>query len=466
MRSYRRQSWGSGASPPALLLAVLLLVASQLTGASARAAEPAAEPVAPGPTAEGTTSGEDEEVPEDSEDEPPDPYRIEPTIVPAFAGSSDIGFLFGAMATLAEFDPAYDPYRWRGETVLVTAVKEGPDGAELTMQVYFLRLNFPELLGGALRLTPEVFFVRRINAGYYGLGNASRPGLSEAERSGPVTGRVNQYTSTSPMVLCNAQIDMGLGLSTMVGGLLRTSFVEPYANSRLAVDAETLDREDEPLIRGVDPEGHGYGRLAAGGQLDSRDHETAPQRGMFHSLGGYLSPPGPMGSDHWFGGVTVDARFFVPVLREHLTLGLRVLGDMQFGDPPFYQLGNYGVFKDQGFTGGRGLRGPPQGRYHGRVKVLGNLELRAMFLSFQLFEQRWRIGASGVADAGRVWADYRIDPVLDGTGLGLKVGLGGGPRIQVGETVMIRVDVVYSPASQDGYGDLPVGIYWDMRELF
>ena len=70
----------------------------------------------------------------------------------------------------------------------------------------------------------------------------------------------------------------------------------------------------------------------------------------------------------------------------------------------------------------------------GRVKVLGNLELRAMFLSFMLFDQRWRLGTSAVADAGRLWADYRIDPVLDGTGLGLKYGLGGGPRLQIGET--------------------------------
>ncbi|MBW2454671.1 MAG: hypothetical protein JRI68_09175 [Deltaproteobacteria bacterium] len=439
---------------------MITLLVAQLASAPAQAAEPPA----PSPPAGGAPPATETE--EDGEDEPLDPYRVEPTIVPAFAGSSDIGFLFGAMGTLAQFDPAYDPYRWRGESVFVTAVKDGPDGAELTMQVYFLRLNFPELLGGALRLTPEVFFVRRINAGYFGLGNASRPGLSEAERTGPETGRVNQYMSTSPMVLCNAQIDMGYGLSALVGGLLRASFVDPYANSRLAVDASALDRWGEPLIRGVDPEGHGYGRLAAGGQFDSRDHETAPQRGMFHSLGGYLSPPGPMGSDHWFGGVTADARFFAPVIRDHLVAGLRVLGDMQFGDPPFYQLGQYGVFRDQGFTGSRGLRGPPQGRYHGRVKVLGNLELRAMFLSFMLFEQRWRFGASAVADAGRVWADYRIDPVLDGTGLGLKYGVGGGPRLQVGETVMIRIDAVYSPHSPDGYGDLPVGIYWDMRELF
>lgn len=398
--------------------------------------------------------------------EPLDPNRVEPTIVPAIAGSSDIGFLFGAMATLAQFEPGYDPYRWRGETVLVTAVKDGPEGAELTMQVYYLRFNFPDLIGGRLRLTPEVFFTRRINSGYYGLGNASQPGLAQAERTGPETGRVNQYISTSPMALLNGQINLGYGLSALVGGMLRASFIEPYAGSKLAVDAGATDEAGAPFIRGVDPDGQGHGRLAAGGQFDSRDHETAPQEGMFHSIGAYLSPPGPLGSEHWFGGVAADARFFVPLLRDHLVVGLRVLGDMQFGEPPFYQLGQYGVFKDRSFTGSRGLRGPPQGRYHGLVKVLGNLELRSMFLSFMLFEQRWRLGATALADTGRVWAGYRIDPQLDGTGLGLKVGVGGGPRLQIGETVMIRIDVVYSPDSADGHDELPVGIYWDMGELF
>jgi len=134
----------------------------------------AAEPASPPSRAE-PAGGVNQAAPEDDEDdEALDPNRIEPTIVPAIAGNSDIGVLFGAMGTLAQFDPAYDPYRWRGETVFVTAVKDGPDGAELTMQTYFLRLNFPGLLDGALRLTPEVFFVRRINAGYFGLGNASR----------------------------------------------------------------------------------------------------------------------------------------------------------------------------------------------------------------------------------------------------------------------------------------------------
>jgi hypothetical protein len=448
----------------ASLIVVLAGLQNAARGASPNPSDPDLESEA---TTEPRTSEEAPRTDEsDEEDEPLDPNRMEPTILPAVAGSSDIGFLFGAMGTLAQFESGYDPYRWRGETVLVTAVKDGPEGAELTMQVYYLRFNFPNLLDGRLRLTPEVFFTRRINAGYYGLGNASEPGLRSTERTGPETGRVNQYTSTSPMALLNAQIDLGHGLSALAGGMVRASFIDPYENSKLAVDAATMDEAESRLIRGVDPQGHGYGRLAAGGHFDSRDHETAPQQGMFHSVGAYLSPPGPMGSEHWFGGVTVDARFFVPLVANHLVFGLRVLGDMQFGDPPFYQLGQYGVFKDQGFTGSRGLRGPPQGRYHGLVKVLGNLELRAMFLSFMLFEQRWRLGATALADSGRVWAGYRIDPQLDGTGLGLKVGLGGGPRIQIGETVMIRIDVVYSPDSADGYGDLPVGIYWDMSEMF
>ncbi len=57
------------------------------------------------------------------------------------------------------------------------------------------------------------------------------------------------------------------------------------------------------------------------------------------------------------------------------------------------------------------------------------------------------LGAAAFFDAGRVWADYGRNPELDGDGLGLKYGVGGGPRLRVGRPLIVRVDLA---ASNDG----------------
>ena len=62
------------------------------------------------------------------------------------------------------------------------------------------------------------------------------------------------------------------------------------------------------------------------------------------------------------------------------------------------------------------------------------------------------------AAAGPSWAS--INPALDGTGLGLKYGLGGGLRLQEGQTFIVRGDVAWSPDAR------PVGAYFAAGEVF
>ena len=91
------------------------------------------------------------------------------------------------------------------------------------------------------------------------------------------------------------------------------------------------------------------------------------------------------------------------------------------------------------------MRGVPAQRYYGKVKAFSNVELRSELFDFELFGDRRRVGLTGFGDFGRLWSDYESHPELDGEGLGLKYGLGGGLRLTSGKAFVLRLDVAWSP---------------------
>ena len=79
------------------------------------------------------------------------------------------------------------------------------------------------------------------------------------------------------------------------------------------------------------------------------------------------------------------------------------------------------------------------------MKLFSNLELRSHLLDFRSLGKPYVLGMALFTDFGRLWSDLGGHPELDGSGLGLKYGIGGGVRIQQGKTFVIRVDVAWSP---------------------
>ena len=88
----------------------------------------------------------------------------------------------------------------------------------------------------------------------------------------------------------------------------------------------------------------------------------------------------------------------------------------------------------------------PAQRYYGKVKLFGNVEVRSEILHFRVQHKSMVWGAALFADGGRSWTQLgQSNPALDGTGLGLKHGLGGGLRLQEGQTFIVRGDIAWSP---------------------
>jgi hemolysin activation/secretion protein len=110
--------------------------------------------------------------------------------------------------------------------------------------------------------------------------------------------------------------------------------------------------------------------------------------------------------------------------------------------------------------GTNGVRGVPAQRYYGKVKIFGNIEVRAKLFDFHAFGKALTLGGAVFFDGGRVWADTTPQPALDGTSFGLKYGVGGGLRLMSGSAFVLRGDIAWSPDAT------PIGGYVVAGEIF
>ena len=91
--------------------------------------------------------------------------------------------------------------------------------------------------------------------------------------------------------------------------------------------------------------------------------------------------------------------------------------------------------------------------------MYGNVQLRGMFVKFHLLKQKVTLGADALFDTGRSWVDYTFRSPLDGSGLGLKYGVGGGIYVLWGQAAMFRIDAAYSPDAAAENPSFPLGLY-------
>jgi hypothetical protein len=388
--------------------------------------------------------------------------RIEPAGFPLIGGDSDIGFQFGAVGTFSGFGDGVKPYLWNMDLVLSLSVKKGPSGLELAQQNYLWQLDVPDLFGGGVRLFPEVSYNHTINYGYFGLGNATSG--APPPSSNPNPGRYYEWIESIAQARSAARVHLRGALSALFAA--QYLFVKPvaYANSALAQDATMRNADGSPRIRGTTA--LSLPSLAAGFEYDSRDDEIFPRAGMRHEVGVRLEQGFPVGGDVRYAEAGAILRGYVPLVGP-LGMAGRLVANFQLGDVPFYDLFQAGPFDQKEMPGGSaGIRGVPVGRYLGPIKIIGNVELRAMLVRFTVLKQKFSLGNDVFFDTGRVWSDYSFHSPLDGRGVGLKYGVGGGIYVLWGQAAMIRIEAAYSPDAVAENPSLPVGIYVEDGTMF
>jgi hypothetical protein len=396
--------------------------------------------------------------------------RYEPAFLPELNFDSNIGLGLGVYGTLARFLPHYDPYRYKLEAqVFLSLAIDAAKHPSLPYHEHFLRGDFPGLFGDRLRLRPGVGFDKFANAGYFGLGQlAQRRLFTDQELSKSLAARrFNTYDHLSPKVDVLGEIMLhtvrrrgrAARLALLVGVGASYDGVRIYPGSKLEEDLAASasptahGRELRALLHGV--RNHGQGDLTLGLVWDSRDHDFAPSSGTLTELSARAGYAAGSGDEMPYVRLHAETRWYSPLWRDYLVFAHRTAVDGLAGKPPFYELARIGVLQPEGGPGGNGsVRGVLLGRFHGKVKIVENVELRGQAPWFSIAGARFRIGAVAFVDAGRVWADVPAPADLDGPWAAFALGVGGGLRLRWGETFVMRADLATSPTDHTVTGSI------------
>jgi hypothetical protein len=131
-------------------------------------------------------------------------------------------------------------------------------------------------------------------------------------------------------------------------------------------------------------------------QIDSRDAEMLPTRGLFMKAEvSYL--PKMFDNTDAFYKLRCEARtYLTPVKIQAFTIAVRAAGEKIWGNHPFFE---------SAFLGGNeSLRGFERQRFAGDASLLGGVEFRARIAHIPFLVPLWS-GISGFAETGRVFID-------------------------------------------------------------
>jgi hypothetical protein len=372
-------------------------------------------------------------------------------LLPVVGGTTDIGFGGGYFLGYDRVNRSEAPYSWNVESAgFVTFAPGHGGGVIVPYQNFYAKLDVPRLFRKIwFQIRPEYSWETTLN--YFGLGNASS---AVAPPGAPA--KYFEYGWLHPELDIDLRWRFADHFIGRMGIRGVASWLQVEKDSKLAEDLRTGSPEVKHLLGSTDSSI--VALLNYGLQIDTRDNIVSTHSGTFDSLDVQVSPGGVSWLPYRYLEATADFRFFAPIWKRYITLAGRVAGDLIYGDAPFYALAR---FENTYAVGGlNGVRGVPGQRYYGKVKALGNVELRTELASFHALGNNMVFGAVGFLDGGRVWADTTAQPALDGSGIGQKYGVGGGLRLQSGSAFVLRLDVAWSPDAN------PVAGYFAAGQMF
>jgi hypothetical protein len=382
------------------------------------------------------------------------PARAEPNRevnwFPIVGGDSDIGLGAGIVGDWVRFGPAPPEVDWRADTAAFISFKLQNAKLVIPFADVWVELLVPRWrAGGRLHLDARLSFTNEQTLKYTGIGNASPPFPSDLT--------LIEYERLHPTAWSEVRVRVTDTFFLLGGASFTYNHLDVPSNTVLAMQQASGPPEVRELLGSFAP--HGVALFTAEAQIDTRDDESVTTRGQFHTLRFRGSPHVGGAFPYGYERATLTTRFYGIPLGLGFDLRLRLVGDVLFGDAPFYELARFD--ETAAIGGGKAVRGVPAQRYYGKVKAFGNIEVTRSVWAFSVWEKPCVLGVEGFFDAGRTWTELgQSNPQLDGTGFGLKYGVGGGLRLLEGRTFIVRLEIAWSPDAN------PVGAYFAAGQLF
>jgi len=249
---------------------------------------------------------------------------------------------------------------------------------------------------------------------FFGIGNEAPPDYLE------------KYDATYPRLRLSA---------------LRKIGAHSYLGLRYAYDDFKIAlRDSTGLLATESITGADDGRVSGLGvvyNFDTRDQLFFPSKGWLIEASAYLED-GYTGSDFAYTRFSVDAAYYLPVLKKHV-LAINFAGALLNGDAPFHQLASLG--------GTRRLRGYFDGRFRDKRMLLLQSEYRLPVF--------WRFGVAAFGGVG--WVGHGGEAIHSEH---LRWNAGAGLRFALDRRQKINARLDY------GFGKNESGFYLTVGEAF
>lgn len=211
--------------------------------------------------------------------------------------------------------------------------------------------------------------------------------------------------------------------------------------------------------------------LKAGAVYDTRDHEAAPNRGVWFETC-LIGSPDIFGGGRHYLKLSTHFRHYVTLLRDRLVFAyhLAYQGTVA-GQAPFYVQQDIATLylrqvNSEGLGSINTVRGTLYNRMIGDAYAWANAELRIKLLNFDLIGQHWYVATNPFFDAGAVVRTYRLDRmkgsgdglIYSGNGEKLHSSAGIGLKLAMNDNFIISVEGAKPLSSQDGPFGMNIGL--------
>ena len=241
---------------------------------------------------------------------------------------------------------------------------------------------------------------------------------------------------------------------------------------------------DWGLIKDDQAKGGNHTILKAGLVYDTRDNEPNPYTGIWSEVQLHYAPSFLSNTDYGYGRIILTHRQYFTVIPEWMSLAYRLSyqgkigGEMPYYMMPFMFQSTPKLTRD-GLGGSKTIRGVRRNRVVGEGFAFGNVELRGKFLKTTILNQNFYFALAAFVDAGMVTQKYKFedfedfeipDPLPEGFPDILDpdakevphVGFGGGLHIAMNQNFIITVDYGFAAKKEDGDS----GLYINLNFLF